>query len=68
MVCTYLLNGEKVTAEVGVTVEQLLLIRKIEPSHVVVEVNREIVLREKFATCLISEGDLVEVLHFVGGG
>lgn len=68
MACTFLLNGETVTAESGATVEQLLMARAIEPSHVVVEVNREVVLRENFVHCCIGEGDLVEVLRFVGGG
>ena len=33
-----------------------------------VELNREIVPRSKFETTLIQNDDVIEVVHFVGGG
>lgn len=38
------------------------------PQRVAVEVNREIIKRPSYAEHVLSEGDEVEVLQFVGGG
>ncbi len=35
---------------------------------VAVEKNREIVPRAEHTTTLVSEGDVLEIVHFVGGG
>jgi thiamine biosynthesis protein ThiS len=35
---------------------------------VVVEVNRQIVRRAQLQDTVITEGDAVELVHFVGGG
>jgi thiamine biosynthesis protein ThiS len=34
----------------------------------VVELNREILSRDQFKDIHVSEGDAVELVHFVGGG
>jgi sulfur carrier protein len=33
-----------------------------------VELNRDIVPRDRWAATLLKEGDRLEVVHFVGGG
>jgi len=41
----------------------------IEPRMVVVEVNRTILRdREAYASLPLHDGDIVEIVHFVGGG
>jgi thiamine biosynthesis protein ThiS len=35
---------------------------------VVVELNREILARDGYAGVKVSEGDAIELVHFVGGG
>ncbi len=62
------LNGKKCTAGTATTVGLLLRDRAIDPTHVVVEVNRVIVQRDTFDRFPIGEGDTVEILRFVGGG
>jgi sulfur carrier protein len=52
----------------GGDVEQLLHHLEIDPTAVVVEVNREIVTVEEFAKVCLQEDDVVELIQFVGGG
>jgi thiamine biosynthesis protein ThiS len=35
---------------------------------VVVERNRSVVPRQRFAAELLADGDVLEIVHFVGGG
>ncbi len=50
------------------TVEQLLAELELDPRAVVVELNREIIRRPAIAATRIHDGDVVEIVHFVGGG
>jgi thiamine biosynthesis protein ThiS len=40
----------------------------MKPDRVAVELNRDIVPRDRWAATLLKEGDRLEVVHFVGGG
>ncbi len=40
----------------------------MKPDRVAVELNRNIVLRDRWAATQLNEGDQLEVVHFVGGG
>ncbi len=40
----------------------------LDPRTVVVELNREIVRRPRLGETLLTEGDSIELVHFVGGG
>lgn len=62
------INGDSRTiTDVG-TVEQLLRALKLDARAVVVELNREIIRRPAVATTVVADGDVVEIVHFVGGG
>ena len=54
--------------ESGLTVSQLVVVLGLGGGPVAVERNRDIVPRAHHATTLIEDGDVVEVVHFVGGG
>ncbi len=62
------LNGK--TKKIGdkITIFQLLRELDLHPQQVAVEVNREIVKRDKFEEHQLSDGDELEILRFVGGG
>ena len=63
------LNGEIVELTNGVqTIQQLLAFYKLEDRLVIVEHNREIILKEHYESTEIDSGDEVEFVHFVGGG
>ncbi|MCL4154882.1 UNVERIFIED_CONTAM: hypothetical protein GTU68_005930 [Idotea baltica] len=62
-----LLNGEQKTTESS-TVTQLLEELALSGKKVAVELNKEIVKRELYPTTQLSSGDVLELVHFVGGG
>lgn len=62
-------NGEQVILESTVTVEELLVLLKVEmPEYVTVQINNEFIDRDKFAVRQINEGDEIEFLYYMGGG
>jgi sulfur carrier protein len=40
----------------------------MKPDRVAIELNREIVAREHWASTTLHDGDRLEIVHFVGGG
>lgn len=62
------INGTPREITAARTVEQLLGELELDPRAVVVELNREIIRRPALAETPVSDGDVVEIVHFVGGG
>ena len=62
------LNGKERAVAAGITVLGLLEELDLVPGMVVVERNREILSRGAYANVRVSEGDRLELVHFVGGG
>lgn len=62
------LNGEERRVPAGLTVQGLLEHLGLDPRLVVVEHNRAIVERARYGDRTLTEGDTVELVHFVGGG
>ena len=61
-------NGESRTLRAGTTVAELLTALDLHPRMVVVEHNRDILDRGRYAATEIADGDALELVHFVGGG
>ena len=61
------INGEhkRIT---GGTLLELLAELELDPRAVVVEHNRKIVRRVGLGDVMVSDGDAIELVHFVGGG
>ena len=62
------LNGKEREVPAGLTVRGLLESLGLEPRLVVVERNREIVVRARYDEVEVGSGDRLELVHFVGGG
>jgi sulfur carrier protein len=62
------INGEQREIDDGLSVVELLDELQIRPGRVVIELNQEIVSRERYAATLLKDGDSLEIVHFVGGG
>ncbi|MGO9016478.1 MAG: sulfur carrier protein ThiS [Dissulfurispiraceae bacterium] len=60
-------NGEEIDTAAA-TLLQLLQEKKIKPERVAVEVNLKVLRRMDFERYLLHEGDIVEIVNFVGGG
>lgn len=50
------------------TVAQLLMHLSLPPKKIAIERNLEIVSKSTFETTMLSEGDRLEIIHFIGGG
>ena len=62
------INGEEKEIIDGVNIAGLLDVLEIRPGRVVVELNRTIIPREAQESISLEEGDVLEIVHFVGGG
>ncbi|HZD93093.1 MAG TPA: sulfur carrier protein ThiS [Candidatus Sulfotelmatobacter sp.] len=62
------INGEEREFPDGLTVSALVAQLGMKPDRVAVELNLEIVPRSQWETTNLSDGDKLEVVHFVGGG
>ena len=62
------LNGKTTQLDGVETVGDLIRSKDLKPRMVAVELNGEILPREKFDEQVLSDGDRLEIVHFVGGG
>ncbi|MGC9519433.1 MAG: sulfur carrier protein ThiS [Desulfuromonadaceae bacterium] len=62
------LNGKTRDIDSVCTISDLLLMLNLKAGQVAVEHNRNIVTRTEFDTCVLKDGDRVEIVNFVGGG
>jgi sulfur carrier protein len=63
------INGEdRDFSDSPLTLAALVEILGMKADRVAVELNRDIVPRDRWAQTTLSEGDRLEVVHFVGGG
>lgn len=61
------INGEQVQAQ-GKTISQYIEETGYNKDRIVVELNMEIIPKDKLDTIVLKDGDSVEILNFVGGG
>lgn len=50
------------------TLAELIAELGIKADRVAVELNREIVARDRWSSTALRDGDRLEIVHFVGGG
>ena len=64
------INGEARTFadQVPATLVALIDLLGMKADRVAVELNRDIVPRDRWAATQLQEGDRLEIVHFVGGG
>lgn len=61
-------NGAARDVPAGLTVRGLVEHLGFDEGPVAVEVNRAVVPRARHAEHVVQPGDVIEVVHFVGGG
>ena len=61
-------NGEERSFSGAATLAALIEQLGMRADRVAVELNREIVARERWSATELREGDRLEIVHFVGGG
>ncbi len=61
-------NGKTVELDQEVSLPGFLEERKIDPHHIAVAKNGDVVDREEYASVTLRAGDVVEIVRMVGGG
>jgi thiamine biosynthesis protein ThiS len=62
------LNGEAKEVDEGTTLQRLVEQLALAPDRLAVELNYQVIRRARWPEVKLSEGDRVEIVHFVGGG
>ena len=62
------LNGDPYEINDGTNLNELLNKLKIQKNKVAIEVNGEIVEKNKYQNLILNKGDKVEIVNFIGGG
>ncbi|GIW41719.1 MAG: sulfur carrier protein ThiS [Candidatus Binatia bacterium] len=65
---TVTVNGELREIPEGLSVAELLQELGIRTGRIAVELNREVLPRDLYGTRRLADGDVVEIVHFIGGG
>ena len=65
---TVTVNGDPHVCGEGLTVEGLLREKAFSFPLRVILVNQQVVRREQVPTTVLHDGDVVEVIHLIGGG
>ncbi len=61
-------NGEQIQLTKATTLEEFLKEQGYNIQRIAVERNDEIVPRENFSEVILNNSDIIEVVHFMGGG
>lgn len=62
------LNGETKEIPADLNLEQLLAHFELPSQRVAIELNKEVIRRADWPSIKIGDSDVIEVIHFVGGG
>ncbi|MFH1362305.1 MAG: sulfur carrier protein ThiS [bacterium] len=63
-----IVNGELKEMTGEITVAKLLKNHDLKPELTVVQINKEIVPKEKYNKHIVNDGDEVELIKFMAGG
>jgi thiamine biosynthesis protein ThiS len=63
-----IVNGDEKNMPDAIALSELITGLGLKPERLAIEVNRKIVRRADWPSTTLSEGDKVEIVHFVGGG
>jgi len=61
-------NGEKKELESEMTISEFLNILKIKRQALAIELNKSIIKKSEYDSAIIKDGDVIEIVQFVGGG
>ena len=62
-----IINGEQTSVQDAITVAGLIKHLALE-GRIAIEINREIIPKSKFDSHRIDDGDIIEIVHAIGGG
>lgn len=63
-----IINGKEIEMSEGISIREMLKNLNLSTDKVVIEVNAQIISKEKYCEILLSKSDKIEIVSFVGGG
>ena len=63
-----IVNGNKISIEKNINLENFLKLNNINNKNIVIEVNKIIITKSMWKEKKIKEGDVIEIIKAVGGG
>lgn len=63
-----IINGKEINPEKAITVADYLKANQYQINRIAVELNYEILPKSSYASTFLKDGDIVEIVSFVGGG
>ena len=61
-------NGKKIIFDNNTSIEKLTKKLKIPLNKVAIELNKKILDKKKLKKIKLNNGDMIEIVHFIGGG
>ena len=62
------LNNESNQVHDGITIEELLDVKKIHTKYIAIEINKKIIPKSSYYKHELKEGDRIEIITAIGGG
>ena len=62
------LNGDPYKINTGTNLNELINRLKIQKNNIAIELNGEIVEKNKYPNLILNKDDKVEIVQFIGGG
>lgn len=62
------INGQQRKFEESLTLKTLLMALQLDAERVAIEHNGDVLLKTNFAATTLKDGDILEIVQFVGGG
>ena len=62
------LNGNAYEIKNGTNLDELINKLKLHKNKVAIEVNGEIIEKNKYPNLTLNKNDKVDIVHFIGGG
>lgn len=62
------INGEAREVADKLKLSELVGELSLAPERVAIELNKQVVRRNQWPTTTLTDGDRIEIVHFVGGG
>lgn len=61
-------NGEPRDVAENISLPELIATLSLKPEQIAVEINHEVVRRTNWSGVVLQPNDMIEIVHFVGGG
>jgi thiamine biosynthesis protein ThiS len=62
------INGEEKILPEAMSLVELVSFLNLVPERLAIELNRSVVRKNDWPSTALSDGDRIEIVHFVGGG